>query len=218
MAKIDLARRAEIGREKRARTRAQIVEAGALLLAERPLEALTVDAVVEAAGVAKGTFYYHFQSMEELAAAVGVKLGESFDELLAPASLGLRDPIARISFAFTEFLEKAIADPVWARLVVRSAQAPTEFARSVRANLKTDLEEARAQGRLTVQDMELAADIVVGIWLQVTRGTLQRRAAPDLAGRALEAALRALGASPAPRVAGSSDRLSSLSCGGNCGH
>jgi len=195
MAKIDLARRAEIGREKRARTRAQIVEAGAMLLAERPLEALTVDGVVEAAGVAKGTFYYHFQSMEELAAAVGEKLGESFDELLAPARLGLRDPIARISFAFTQFLEKAIEDPVWARLVVRSAQAPTEYARSIRAHLKTDLEEARTQRRLTVRDMELAADIVVGIWLQVTRGTLQRRAAPDLAGRALEAALRAVGAS-----------------------
>jgi AcrR family transcriptional regulator len=44
MAKIDLVRRAEIGREKRARTRAQILEAGALLLAERPPEALTVDA------------------------------------------------------------------------------------------------------------------------------------------------------------------------------
>src|SRR5215218_5409825 len=115
MARIDLARRAEIGREKRARTRAQIAEAGATLLAERPFEALTVDAVVEAAGVAKGTFYYHFQSLEELAAAVGEKLGESFDELLAPARLSLRDPVARLSFAFTQFLEKAIADPVWAR-------------------------------------------------------------------------------------------------------
>ena len=71
--KIDLARRAEIGSEKRARTRAQIVEAGLVLLAERPPEALTVDAIVEAAGVAKGTFYYHFQSVEELVAAVGAK-------------------------------------------------------------------------------------------------------------------------------------------------
>ena len=73
MARVDLARRAEIGREKRARTRAQIVEAGAALFAERPHEALTVDAVVEAAGVAKGTFYYHFQSIDELAAAVGAR-------------------------------------------------------------------------------------------------------------------------------------------------
>ena len=199
MARLDLARRAEIGRERRARTRAQIVEAAAMLLAERPPEALTVDAVVEAAGVAKGTFYYHFLSMEELAAAVGEKLGESFDELLAPARLGLRDPIARISFALSEFLKKAIADPVWARLVVQSAQAPTEFARSVRENLKTDLTEAKAEGRLTVEDLELAADIVFGIWLQVTRGTLQRRAAPDLADRALDAVLRAIGALAQPR-------------------
>ena len=194
MARIDLARRAEIGREKRARTRAQIVEAGAVLLAERPPEALTVDAVVEAAGVAKGTFYYHFQSIEELAAAVGEKLAKSFDELLAPARLGMPDPIARISFGFTQFLTKAIADPVWARLVVQSAQAPTEFAQSVRANLKTDLTEAKAQGRLTMQDVELAADIGLGIWLEVMRGTLQRRAAPDLVHQALDAVLRAIGA------------------------
>jgi AcrR family transcriptional regulator len=199
MARIDLARRAEIGREKRARTRAQIVEAGAVLLAERPLEALTVDAVVEAAGVAKGTFYYHFQSMEELAAAVGEKLGESFDELLAPARLGLPDPVARISFGLSRFLEKAIAEPAWARLVVQSAQAPTEFARSVRANLKTDLTDAKAQGRLIVQDVELAADIVMGIWLQVMRGTLQRPVTPDLTHQALDAVLRAIGASLGPR-------------------
>src|SRR3954471_8554199 len=62
-------------------------------------------------------------------------------------------------------------------------------------HFKTDLSEARAQGRLTVQDVELAADIALGIWLQVTRGTLQRQAAPDLVGRALDAVLRALGAS-----------------------
>ena len=60
MAKIDMARRAEIGRERRAKTRAQLVEAGAMLLAERPPEAITVDAVVDAASVAKGTFYLSF--------------------------------------------------------------------------------------------------------------------------------------------------------------
>jgi AcrR family transcriptional regulator len=196
MARIDLARRAEIGREKRARTRAQIVEAGAMLLADRPPEALTVDSIVEAAGVAKGTFYYHFQSIEELAAAVGEKLAASFDELLAPARRGVADPIARISFALTQFMEKAIADPVWARLVVQSTQAPTEFARGVRENLKADLSEAKTQGRLTVEDVELAADIIIGIWLQVMRGTLQRRPATDLPDQALGAALRALGASP----------------------
>ena len=198
MARIDLARRAEIGREKRARTRAQIVQAGVTLLAVRPPEAITVDAVVEAAGVAKGTFYYHFQSIEELAAAVGEQLAKGFDEMLGPARLGMPDPVARMSFAFTQFMTKAIADPMWARLVVQSAQAPTEFARSIRDNFKADLAAASAEGRLRVHDLELAADIGLGILLQVMRGTLQRPAAPDLISQALEAALRAIGASAPP--------------------
>ena len=199
MAKIDLARRAEIGREKRARTRMQIVDAGLILFAERPPEALTVDAIVESAGVAKGTFYYHFQSVEELVAAVGAKLADTFDELLARSRLDQPDPIERMCFAFTKFLEKAISDPVWARLVVRSAQAPA----GIRENLKADLAEAIAEGRLAIEDVELAADIVVGIWLQVARGTLERRAAPDLTREALHAALRALGV---PRGTGASGR------------
>jgi len=196
MAKVDLARRAEIGRERRAKTRAQLVEAGEMLLAERPPEALTVDAVVDAAGVAKGTFYYHFQSIDELAAAVGAKLGESFDELLTPARLEFRDPVERLSFAFTQFLERAISDAGWARLVVQSSQSATEFGLGVRANLKADISEAIAQDRLTVRDAELAADIVIGIWLQVTRGILERGGQRELTRQASEAVLRALGALP----------------------
>jgi AcrR family transcriptional regulator len=203
MAKIDLARRAEIGREKRGRTRAQIVEAGLMLLAERPPEALTVDAIVEAAGLAKGTFYYHFQSIEELVAAVGAKLADSFDELLAPSRLDEPDPIERMSLAFTKFLEKAINDPLWGRLVVRSVEAPAAIGR-VRENLKADLAEAISQGRLAIQDVELAADIVIGVWLQITRGTLERRAAPDLTRQALAAVLRALGATQSRNRNGSS--------------
>ena len=194
MAKVDLARRAEIGQERRARTRARISDAAARLLAERSPEALTVDAVVEAAGVAKGTFYYHFDSLEELFAAVGERLAETFDEMLAPARLGLLNPIARISFAFSQLLEKATADPFWARLLVQSLQAPTEFARSVRANLKADLMEAKAQDQLALQDVELAADIIIGVSLQVTRGTFQRRPPVDLSRQALDAVLRAIGA------------------------
>jgi hypothetical protein len=76
---------------------------------------------------------------------VGETLGESYDEQLAPAKLGLPDPIARVSFVLTQFLAKAIADPVWARLLAaRSTQTSTELARGIRTNLKTDLTEAKA--------------------------------------------------------------------------
>lgn len=192
MAKINLERRAKIGRDRRARTRAQIVEAGAILVAEGPAKALTVDAVVKAAGVAKGTFYYHFQNIDELVTAVGEQLVKSFDEALTHARLELEDPIARLSLAFTQSMDKAISDAGWARLVVQGAQSPTEIGRSLWANLKADIAEAIAQGRVTVQDPQLAADIVVGIWLQVTRSILGRTAQPEITTQALAAALRAL--------------------------
>lgn len=195
MARVDLARRAEIGREKRAKTRAQIVQAGAMLFSERPISAVTIDAVVEAAGVAKGTFYYHFQSIDELGAAVGAKLGATFDEMLTPARREFKDPIDRLSFAFTQFLEKARSDADWGRLVVQSSQSPTEFGLGVRSNLKADIAEAIMQGRVSVRDAELAVDIVIGIWLQVTRGILDRGARPELTPQTVEAVLRALGAS-----------------------
>ncbi|MBZ9798461.1 TetR/AcrR family transcriptional regulator [Mesorhizobium sp. ES1-4] len=195
MAKVDLARRAEIGREKRERTRTLILDAGTMLMAERSREAVTVDAVVEAAGVAKGTFYYHFQSIDELAAAIGEKLGESFDGVLRDARLALEDPVKRLSFAFTKFLEKAISDPNWARLVVQSSQSRGEYARGVRTNLKADIAQAIVQDRLSIRDVDLAVDIVMGIWLQVTRGILDRGARPDLTQQTVESALRALGAS-----------------------
>jgi hypothetical protein len=54
--------------------------------------------------------------MVDLVAAVGEKLAESFDEVPAPNMLAIRDPIARLSFAFAKFL----AGATWARLVIRS--------------------------------------------------------------------------------------------------
>ena len=62
LAKIDLRRRAEIGRQRRAKSRAQIVEAARFLFTSRPIAAVTIEDVTRQAQVAKGTFYSHFQS------------------------------------------------------------------------------------------------------------------------------------------------------------
>ena len=78
MANINPIRRAEIGREKRARTRAQLVAAANSLFARQAVESVTVDDVVREAGVAKGTFYVHFDSLEALNAAVAEELVQNF--------------------------------------------------------------------------------------------------------------------------------------------
>ena len=92
MTKINLERRAEIGREKRARTKAQLIAAAKALCSKRPWESVTVDEVVNEAGVAKGTFYTHFDDLNQLAAAVADELIQSFDELIQPFRLSISDP------------------------------------------------------------------------------------------------------------------------------
>jgi hypothetical protein len=47
---------------------------------------------------------------------------------------------------------------------------------------------------MVVKDVDLAADIVIGILLQIMRGIIERGAPHDLIREALDAVLRALGA------------------------
>ena len=98
MANVDPIRRAEIGREKRARTRAQLVAAARSLFRKQPVELVTVDDVVKEAGVAKGTFYVHFDHLQALTTAVADELVKSIDDLLQPVRLSVKEPAHRIAF------------------------------------------------------------------------------------------------------------------------
>src|SRR5271165_5308788 len=98
MATFDPIRRAEIGREKRGRTRAQLVSAAHALFARQAVESVTVDEVVKEAGVAKGTFYTHFDDLQALTTAVADELIQSIDDLLQPGRLSLSEPASRIAF------------------------------------------------------------------------------------------------------------------------
>ena len=81
MAKIDLARRAQIGLGRRAKSRSQLMQAARALLSTRAADAITVDDVTNQAEVAKGTFYLHFRNLDDLRAAVAEELTCEFDEL-----------------------------------------------------------------------------------------------------------------------------------------
>lgn len=193
MAKIDPIRRAEIGREKRARTRAQLVVAASSLFARQAVESVTVDDVVKEAGVAKGTFYVHFQDLQSLAVAVAQELVRSFDELLQPVRLSISEPELRIAFGCSCSLDKALDDPHWARVVARMATAAPNGLAVVRRHFLEDmrrLSRGLPQGGISP---EVSLEIVVGMMLQLLsafgEGRLSRRHRED----AIAAILRAIG-------------------------
>jgi AcrR family transcriptional regulator len=167
MTKINLERRAEIGREKRARTKAQLTIAAKALFSKRPWESVTIDEVVNEAGVAKGTFYGHFNDLDELASAVADELIRSFDELIQPQRLSLTDPLVRIAFGCDAFIEKALEDRSWASLTARMARSHSAVGQVARSRLSEDLQKALRQSPQAGLSLELALEAALGIMIQV---------------------------------------------------
>jgi AcrR family transcriptional regulator len=196
MARIDLARRAQIGRDRRARTRSQLIEAARALYGRSPIEAVTVDDVVAEAAVAKGTFYVHFDGLAELQAAVADELAQEFDELLQPRRLAIQDPIERIAAGCGAFVGEALRKPAWGALVARGAVSMPNIALVPRDRLIEDIRRAAASGRLGDVTPELAFEFAIGIVLHAMQAAAEGRIVPSQAPSVVAAILRAIGVRP----------------------
>jgi AcrR family transcriptional regulator len=193
MANIDPIRRAEIGREKRARTRAQLVAAASALFARQAVESVTVDDVIREADVAKGTFYVHFKDLHGLIAAVADELVASIDELLQPVRLSIEDPAQRIAYGCSCFIDKALSDPAWAGLMARMAATVAKGGEIARRRLYEDLKDNAKRLPGSGASVELNLEVVVGILLQVLRAIAEGRLSSRNREGALAAILRAIG-------------------------
>ncbi|CAG1010922.1 MAG: TetR/AcrR family transcriptional regulator [Rhizobiaceae bacterium] len=196
MARIDLERRAEIGREKRARTRAAILDAARACYADPDAPSVTIESVMQQAGLAKGTFYLHFTDLPSLEAALGDALIAELAERHEPARQAVTEPLARLATAVTIFLRDIAEAPARARLVAHAIVALPDVGEAVQIRLKDDLAGAKERGQIAVGSVELASRIVIALVQQAAflsgAGKLESSAVPDL----VRAILRALGCTP----------------------
>jgi AcrR family transcriptional regulator len=193
VAKIDLAKRAEIGRAKSAKTREQLLEAARSLYAQQAIETVSVEDIVREAGVAKGTLYVHFRNIEAIQMAVADELTESFVELLQPRRAIFTDPIERIADGCRTFLHQATLNPKWGGLVARYAWSFPTVGSVARGLLAEDLHQAARQGRAAGISSDLGSAIVVGIVLQVMRSASEGNVRSADVPLAVTAILQSLG-------------------------
>ena len=193
MAKIDLARRQKIGLGRRAKSRSQLVQAARALLSCRAVDAITVEQVTNQAAVAKGTFYLHFQNLDDLRAAVAEELTCEFHKLLRPHRAAIADPVERIATGCTAFIAQALRNPAWGGLTARGLWAFPPVANVVHIRLCEDLHSANEQGRLAPISAEVGFDIVVGIVLQAMRSAADQQLSWEDLPAIVSAVLRALG-------------------------
>jgi len=134
--------RVRVARVKRERMRAQLLDA---VLEVYPGQSgrgpAVIDDVIKVAGVARGTFYKYFPSLEDAVSALGAKLAHEMVAAIASLYDSLDDPVQRSATGFQLYLSRALIEPKWGELVAH-------------------LNHLRPSNRLVVQ---ISADLLRGI-------------------------------------------------------
>jgi len=198
MAKVNLERRAQIGRERKERSRQALLNAARSLYAERRLSKVTVDDLVARAGLAKGTFYYHFNDITAILDELSIELFSEFARLLAELRKPVSSPMGRIARAVDGHLRYVAQDPEWGQMLVHAAANIPRSAIPNRPDLIEDLELAREAGLLRFRNIDLAADVVLAMVIEATAIICSEpRNSGTVISETVPAVLRALGLTPA---------------------
>jgi AcrR family transcriptional regulator len=191
---------------RRERTRAALIDAGEALFAAKGREGVTIDEIIAAADVAKGSFYNHFPDRDALAREVYRLIRQAVEGEVEAANTGVDDPAVRMARAGCVYVAFALASPRRAgalmRLFAGEAMADSPLNHGVRA----DLEAGFVAGRFAYITPAAALLMIYGV-AQVGMGraldVTQPPLSADTVGELYGGLLRGLGtpAEDAARIA-----------------
>ncbi|WP_332764319.1 TetR/AcrR family transcriptional regulator [Phenylobacterium sp.] len=164
---------AERGNPRAERTRAALIAAGRRLYSERPVDAVTVDDIVQAASVGKGSFYNHFVDREALVRAISSEIRGQVETAVSRANAGVEDPARRMARAVCTYLRFALDGPEPAGVLVRVHSGHTSLTAPLNRGLVEDIEAGLASGRFTVATVEAAVLYVLGVTQMALVGVVQ---------------------------------------------
>ena len=127
--------------------RGALLEACGELLAEKPIDALTINEIVDRAGVAKGSFYNHFSDKEALAAAVPEAIRVEVEERVETCNQNVTDPAYKIARGMSNFIQFAVADPQRAVIMLRGFERLTASDHPLNQSLQQHVREGIDAGR-----------------------------------------------------------------------
>jgi AcrR family transcriptional regulator len=190
----DLARRAEIGEMKRARTRAGILQAAIRVLGHEQGRLMTVDNVFSEAGVSRGTFYNHFDGRDQLLREVAYELMHDFDAAVRSALESEASVTVRTAYWPRHYMHRVRSDPRWGWALVNvSLIGPQLFAEETQRQARLNLEEGVAAKEFKVDSVEAVLDLGWGSLLAASVTMLRGQAPPDHPEQVALLHLRALG-------------------------
>jgi AcrR family transcriptional regulator len=176
-------RRAGRPRAEDAGGRDAILDAAAAVFTERGYRGATVDAILARAGLSKGTFYWHFESKDELMLAVLAERVErpvkELIEMLRSAPVDENMSLVA-NRRFAEFLERGreaiLLEHEYEGLAARDPRLRRRYARQ-RRQLRSALAEALAARarQLGAPPLDTPAEEIATAYIALIRGLARER-------------------------------------------
>ena len=153
--------RVRVGRQRSEKMRQHLLGSVLQVCSERTASnAPVIDDVIRHAAVARGTFYKHFNSLEQAMTELAVQLGDEMTQGILSVYDVLEDPVMRTATGFQMFLIRAMLEPQWGGFI-------THIGLLSRDNLLTrkitdDIRLGVDTGDYQVPSVEIAGDVLMG--------------------------------------------------------
>jgi AcrR family transcriptional regulator len=176
-----------------------LIDACEGLMAQMPIEAIRVNHIVEAAGVAKGSFYNHFSDKDTLATAVAASIREEVEELVATKNRDLSDPLSNIARGICCHALIARNNPARALILLRHHELATSGSYRLNKTIQEDVDKGISIGKISPICKDVGIIHVMGVAFFLMARTLETSPPPakfnKLITESLEVLFRGLGAS-----------------------
>ena len=127
------------------------------------MDAVTVDDIVQAAGVGKGSFYNHFPDREALVRAITAEIRAGVERAIDAANADVEDPARRVARACCAYLRFALDHPERAGFLVRVQSGHTSLDAPLNRGLVDDIARGLGTGRFRVATLESGLLYVLGV-------------------------------------------------------
>lgn len=192
--------RVRMAEQKRERMRERLIDATmAAHLNCEPGHHPVVEDVIRIADVSRGSFYKHFDAIDEVFAEIGRRMAQqmlaSYSHLAAP----LTDGATRVALGPLMALVRSAMEPRHGAFIARVDFIDFLASGLPRTHLVAlSLQDGRSSGALKFQSMDAAVDLVIGSTLEAARRIVRTRSLDADYVRELSAmVLRGLGVPPA---------------------
>ena len=160
---------------RRARTRAALLQAGQALFAAQSVDAVSIDDIVAAADVAKGSFYNHFADKDALARAIAVQVRAEAEAQVDQVNDGVTDPARRMARAQTVVVRFALQNPERSRAMMRLFAGTTLPDAPLNRGVRADIEAGLATGAFRGLTVETGILMAMGMAMVAVTRVLEPR-------------------------------------------